>query len=559
MTKTRPKKKATTAKRISKIGHEPKVIARATILGGGPASVVVRFRARTGQIKKLRLSRGDLHDRSSLMKRLADEDCLKVPFDSDGQKSLQEDLADAEPENIVEYSLATGWVRNRFVLPDAIIGQLKADNPKIAYEAPEGPVLAKYTTAGTLSEWQENVAKLAGHSATMTFAICLALAAALLEVCGIEGGGVHLTGKSSKGKSSTARVARSVCGPPELKSWSATINGIEAACCAFNGTLMCIDETGELEGTDDKQAQLIRQTAFKIASGVGKLRAGKAWNTDQKWRLFVLSSGEVSLEVIAAQSGGKRLAGEQIRFPNLPCVIGKYGVFETLPAGYSDSVPLANDLNDACLQYHGTAFRAFLGKLTQEPDRAKSEIKLLMQQFYDYLPLGEANGWERRFAQKFALAATAGVLGVRWKVLPWTEEHVLKAVKRCYRRSRKAIPEAEEIIKRGIVALEGFVTDPAKVIDLRKLTTPQRQSLNGNPGKGYVRHRREYGLHLVVTLKNFRGWFREPRDADLVLHELDRQGRIKRDTKRNILTRQVKLWPGHEGKLRYLVITIPEQ
>jgi hypothetical protein len=559
MTKTRPKKKASTAKRKLKIGPEPKVVARATIIGGGPASVVVRFRARTGKLVRLRFSKGDLLDVGPLMKRLANADCSAVPLESEDQKRVQRELAGAEPQRTIKYSLATGWVGNRFVLPDAIIGQLATDEPKIAYEAPDGPVQANFDTGeSTLPEWQEKVAKLAGHSSTMTFAISLALAATLLDVCGIEGGGVHLTGKSSKGKSSTARVARSVSGPPDLMTWSATINGVEVACCAFNGTLMCIDETGELDGTKDQQARLIGKTAFKIASGSGKLRGG-TWFSVQKWKVFVLSSGEVSLEVIAAAAGEKRLAGEQVRFPNLPCTTGEYGVFETLPRGYTNSDRLANDLVEACGQYHGTALRAFLGRLTQEPDRAKSEIKQLMRQFYDYLPLGEDNGWERRFAQKFALAAAAGVLGVRWNVLPWNEEHVLEAVKSCYGRSREAVPEAEKIIKRGLIALQGFVTDPAKVIDFRKLTAAQRQAVRRKAGKGYLRDRREYGLHLVVRIEDFRSWFKEPRDADLVLHELDRQGRIKRDEKRNIITRQVKLSPDDESKLRYLVITIPEK
>lgn len=553
------KKTKRAAKKLTvKIGPEPKVIARAEIIGGGPASVVIRFRARTGKVVKLRFARGDLHKTQQLLERLANVDCV-LPLDSDARKTLQQRIASAEPAKTVRFSLTTGWVGNRFVLPDAIIGQHKSDDPKIAYEKHDDNALAKYDTSGTLLDWREKVAKLAGYSTTTTFAICLALAAPLLDVRGMEGGGIHLAGKSSKGKSTTARVAASVSGPPVLKTWSATINGIEAACCAFNGTLMCIDETGELDGTDQQQAQKIRQAAFKIASGAGKLRAGPGWNVDQKWRLFVLSSGEVSLEVIAAVAGGRRMAGEQIRFPNLPIRTGKQGVFEALPPGYTASVKIVNDLHQACLQHYGTALRAFLMKLTALPDRASAEIGELMQRFYDYVPVGDSDGWERRFAEKFALAAAAGILGVRWKVLPWPEELVLKSVKRCYRRARRAIPEAEQIINEGLVALDNYITDPTKVVDLRTMSPSKRKALKHQLGKGYIREWRNLGLHLAVKVADFRSWFKEPRNADLLLHELDRRGRLKRDAKRNLPTRQVQLGLKNEGKPRYLVVTIPEQ
>lgn len=206
----------------------------------------------------------------------------------------------------------------------------------------------------------------------------------------------------------------------------------------------------------------------------------------------------------------------------------------------------------------GWAFRFFLRKLIQQSDLAKAEIKLLMQQFYEFLPLGEDDGWERRFAQKFALAAAAGILAVRWDLLPWTEDHVLNAVKRSYRRSRKALPEAEVIIKRGLIALDAFIADRTKVVDLRELSSAQRKILKRVPGQGYLREWRDYGLHLVVKQQVFRSWFKEPRDADLLLHELDRLGRIKRDPKRNIVTRQVKLWAGDKAKQRYLIIAMRE-
>lgn len=61
-----------------------------------------------------------------------------------------------------------------------------------------------------------------------------------------RGGGIHLVGSSSSGKSTIAECAVSVWGGPRLKpSWNAKINGLEAIAAALNGTVLVLDEIGE--------------------------------------------------------------------------------------------------------------------------------------------------------------------------------------------------------------------------------------------------------------------------------------------------------------------------
>jgi putative DNA primase/helicase len=104
---------------------------------------------------------------------------------------------------------------------------------------------AEMTAAGTLQDWREAVAKECVGNPLMIVAVSLALAGPLLEPIGLDGGGLHLRGASSQGKSTLQRVAVSVWGSPGfMHSWRATANGLEGVAAACNGTLLALDELG---------------------------------------------------------------------------------------------------------------------------------------------------------------------------------------------------------------------------------------------------------------------------------------------------------------------------
>lgn len=537
----------------------PKVIANARLPGKrAPASAIIQFRDDAGLKKLVRVPKAMLLKPKQLTETLANENCpLVLQLNPTKLAELLGDLKATVPTRTIDCTFRTGWIAGQFVLPDLVIGADSNAIPSVMYEAPEGDEVADFGTRGTLEEWKQRVALLACHSATMTFVTCLAFAAPLLEPLELEGGGIHLDGKSSKGKSLSARVARSVSGPPRLLSWSTTVSGLERAAASFNGSLMCVDEAGALEGSDKENAILIRNTAFKIGEGVGKLR-GKGWETKLTWRTILLSTGETSLEDLVKSASINRLAGEEVRFPNLPCGFGEQGVFETLPRDCSSSAELVDQLEAACKRYHGTAFRAFVARAVQELGRLPDATRSLMDCFYEYAVVSDTQGWERRFARKFALAAAAGILAARWKILPWSEDLILRAVKLCYRRARKAVPDAKQLLRLGMARFKKRLRNPERIIDLRGMNVAERK-FKVRPLKGLIRHRPELGLHLLVRRKDFPKWFKHPQQAQLVLHELQRLSRLKPDPRDpTLFTRQVQLWP-NGPKNRYYVITVKEK
>ena len=121
---------------------------------------------------------------------------------------------------------------------------------EVVYQAEAAPTAAaEMTVAGTPEGWREAVAAACVGNPLLVLSVSLAFAGPLLDPLGLDGGGVHLRGASSRGKSTAQRAAVSVWGSPRfLHTWRATANGLEGVACAANGSLLALDEMGEVSG-----------------------------------------------------------------------------------------------------------------------------------------------------------------------------------------------------------------------------------------------------------------------------------------------------------------------
>ncbi|MCP6618054.1 DUF927 domain-containing protein, partial [Klebsiella pneumoniae] len=87
------------------------------------------------------------------------------------------------------------------VLPDEVIGP-GGDN--IILQGSHY-LTGGFAQAGTLAEWQGQVAALCAGNSRLVFAVCCALAAPLLRLTGTGGGGFHLRGESTDGKTTVMK------------------------------------------------------------------------------------------------------------------------------------------------------------------------------------------------------------------------------------------------------------------------------------------------------------------------------------------------------------------
>lgn len=353
-----------------------------------------------------------------------------LQFVSLGNKpKVCEYLMACQPELRVTSVERTGWHGAAYVLPSGVIGP-DADNvilQTVGY-APND-----FTERGTLTEWQQGVAALAVGNSRLCFALSLAFAAPLLSLIGMEGGGFHLKGESTDGKTTIMKAAASVYGDPDLtrlnsyiQTWKATGNAIEGIASRRNDALLCLDELGELDG---KEAG---QVAYMLANGQGKGRSKQDGELRERkaWRLLFLSTGELSLEDHAASAGQRTQAGMEVRTIQIPSDTGHHGAFEWLHDMEGGRI-FADTLKANTERQHGTAFRALVEGLALDMDTHRKRLASEIQHLASELTPKGAGNQVGRAINRFALVAAAGELATRLGVTGWPEGEAIRAVRVC--------------------------------------------------------------------------------------------------------------------------------
>ena len=348
-----------------------------------------------------------------------------LPFSELGHKrKLSAYLMACQPERRITCVERTGWHGRAYVLPQ---GSMGPDADGVILQT-AGYAANDFTERGTLAEWQQGVAGLAVGNSRLCFALSLAFAAPLLSLVGMEGGGFHLKGESTDGKTTIMKAAASVYGNPEryCQTWRATGNAIESIASRRNDALLCLDELGELDGRE------AGQTSYMLANGQGKGRSKQDGELRERkaWRLLFLSTGELSLEDHAASAGQRTQAGMEVRTIQIPSDTGHHGAFEWLH-GMDSGRTFADTLKAHCDHQHGSAFRTYVealaGDLEAHSERLRAEIKRIAAEL---TPHGAGNQVGRAI-NRFALVAAAGELATRLGVTGWPEGEALRAVRVC--------------------------------------------------------------------------------------------------------------------------------
>jgi putative DNA primase/helicase len=309
-----------------------------------------------------------------------------------------------------------GWheigSRNVFVLPSQVIG----DPPgRVVYEGGQRRQ-EEYSAYGSLAEWQHGLSALAQGHAMAALAISAAFAGPLLHLAGLESGGVHLFGNSSTGKTTLLKLAASVWGDSGLvRSWRATANGLEGVANRTSDVVLILDELGQLDSKDAATA------LYMLASGVGKIRMNRNATLQdiKRWRAFMLSSGEMTVETKIAQlRGAKAYIGATLRLLNVAGDRGLgFGVFDSAgPTG--DIRDLLKDFNSTVTSAYGVAGPAFVGALASRAEAGEAIHNAIDHFVTTNLEAG-ASGQVERAAKRFGLIATAGELATEFGITGW--------------------------------------------------------------------------------------------------------------------------------------------
>lgn len=338
--------------------------------------------------------------------------------------------------NLPRITLAdrTGWIRTGgkwcFVLPDTTIGLSKE---KIILQQGISGEATGYETAGTLAEWNQQLGRLCVGNSRCIMAVCCALAGPLLAILNREGGGLHIVGGSSEGKTTALIMAASVIGGREaVKTLDTTKTAFEAAAALASDSTLFYDELGS--GAPDVIASMV----YAAVSGIGRGRADQRGELRErkKWQVMFLTTGETDLETMMRGIGKRPAAGQQLRLANIPATPdGGHGIFEELH-GHPSGAALSDHIRQAAGQYHGLLFRAFLEKLTAEinsdPDGLRLRLQTIIKNFVAAVAPGGSDGQVLRVANRFGLLAAAGEYAARSGILALPEGEAEWGVRECF-------------------------------------------------------------------------------------------------------------------------------
>ncbi len=291
---------------------------------------------------------------------------------------------------------------------------------------------------GTLEQWKNKVAETAKYSPYIMLGLCSAFAGMCIYFTEIESGGKHIYGGSSSGKSTVLKSAASVFGDSSyILDWNITEAAFEQQAESRNHGLLLTDELILIDSNRQTAAQKIQKFVYMLGSGTGKSRSNTYQERSASWQLVALSNGEEALSQHASIGLMSRKNGELARFIDVPVDCDNdMGIFSSLPEGVSSSAEYAESLKENCNNYYGTAGDAFVRKILAKVNQKSYEyitnkLKYYIAEFLEKNDVG-SNGLEKRIATRFALAYASGILGIKTKVLPFTEKEVYDGITHCY-------------------------------------------------------------------------------------------------------------------------------
>jgi len=365
------------------------------------------------------------------------------------KQALGEYLSLAEPMRKVRCVPRVGWHGGRFILPDALYSAPAEAAEEVILQT-ASPLDHAYRVAGDFETWRSVLARLAVGNSRLLLALSSAFAAPLLHLLECEGGGFHLRGGSSTGKTTALLAAGSIWGGGGVrgyvKSWRSTDNAMESVAATHCDTLLALDELAQIE------AGAAGATAYMLSQGAGKMRAGRhgEGRAVTEWRVLFLSTGEISLadKVVEDSRGRRAMAGQQVRVVDLPADAGAgLGLFEELH-GFASADALARHLKAAAAAHYGHAAREFLAEVAADIPGAIEAVRAAQAAFVRvHCPPG-ADGQVVRVAQRFGLVAGAGELAAALGIVPWPRGTATAGAARCFAdwvTSRGGLSSAEEI------------------------------------------------------------------------------------------------------------------
>jgi uncharacterized protein (DUF927 family) len=521
---------------------------------GGGWGHVLKWIDRDGNEHERAVPAARFHEQSgTLAAELANDGLMIVP---QREKMLLSYLGSFAPTRRVRSVPRLGWLDDAmgdlaYVLPTEVITSGAPEEIKFQPER-YAPTSKSIRAVGTLSEWQEKVVAPCQGNPLLTFALCVGFTGPLLHPLGLDSGGFHLFGTTSRGKTTALQVAASVFGhgadpahagkDSMTRRWNTTANGAEGLAASHNDNLLALDELGTCAARD------YSALVYMLTGGQGKVAmdANRNLKAMRAWRVLILSTGEISTRAKISEDGTPR-GGQQVRLldirvPDDGFVVDSQGL---LPAQFIDK------LKDACGSVYGTAGPAFVRAII-ERFRTFESLETAVRCIFDAVRvkvgLQQATPEQRRAIDRIAAVATAGLMASHWEIIKLRREDIVAAcvfVRDLWVRDEASMADAVH----GALAVREFVLKNrarfADLIENQQTTLLQLRVLNQ---AGYWDSKNKLFLFTGEAFQEACRGF----DPKTVARELDRRGLLLRGES-NRLTKKFAI-PGLGDRVRLYAV-----
>ena len=433
---------------------------------------------------------------------------LRIATSPRARNLLTQYIQSRQPDTFATCTDRIGWHGRAFVLPHETIGD---GAERIVFQS-ESAQPNTFGEKGSPEQWARHVAAPCAGNSRLVFGLACSFAGPLLLPAGLEGGGFHVRGDSSAGKSTIQAVAASVYGSPERfkQSWKSTDNALEGIAAQHNDCLLILDEVGEVD------PKVIGDIAYMLGNGQGKARASRtgAPRTRLAWRLLFLSSGEKSLSDHMQEAGKRTRAGQETRMADIPADAGMgLGAFEDVH-GHEGGAAFSRYLVAQAGSVYGAVGRAWLQWLTENADTLKARVREGVEAWAREYVTPNASGQVQRVGGRFALVAAAGELATAAGLTGWAAGESDWAARECFNAwvaARGGIGNGEVVamlrqVRRFLEAHgEGRFTWWHRAADDHNTKTLHRAGFRrllndrGEPIKNNPEHQREYGERMPAT------------------------------------------------------------
>lgn len=319
-----------------------------------------------------------------------------------------------------------GWVEGNFLLPNESFGETQVlFSSEIKTH--------NFRQKGTMNEWRKHVAALCRGNSRLLFGASVGFAAPLLRQVNLEGGGFHICGKSSTGKSTTLQIASSIYGSAEegnreryLINWDTTKGSLELKAEQLNDCLFACDELGLVD------ANVLGETLYMLGNGTGK---GRMTDSQKRaWRIMIFTSGEVSIAEHMATAGKEAKLGQEVRLLQITADAGKgMGMFENIH-DFSSGAEFSNHIKKVTSKYYGEPLRNWLQYLVFNTEDSSQKAQIIIEKFKAEVSLlGNLVSIAPRAALRFGAVAAAGELATKVGLTGWNTGEAYEAAITCFK------------------------------------------------------------------------------------------------------------------------------